>query len=107
MLGLICLNFSAMVLFCLAMSKHRKQVLAHKVSSLVVSCFRPSAWLLLVFTANLSVELYGWSIGPALFIGSLSVSILVLILLITYQVRRVPQFAFVLALMASISLLNA
>ncbi len=106
MLILICLNFSAMVLFCLAMSKHRKQVLAYKVSNFVVNLFRPLAWLLLLFTANLSGELFGWSIGLALFIGSLSVSILLLILLITYQAKRVPQFAIVFSLMVGISILN-
>jgi hypothetical protein len=106
MLVLICLNFSAMVLFCLAMSKHRRQVLTYQISSIVVRFFRPVAWLLLLFTANLSVELFGWSIGPVLFIGSLSVSILLLILLITYQVRRVPQFAIVLSLMVGISILT-
>ncbi len=107
MLILISLNFLAMVLFCLAMSKHREQVLTYKISTFIVSFFKPLAWLLLLFTANLSVEFFGWSIGPALFIGSLSVAILLLILLITYQVKRVPQFALVLSLMVSISILNS
>jgi len=81
-------------------------MLGHYVSNLLVSFFRPSAWLLLLLTANLSVEFFGWSIGPSLFIGSLTVSILLLILLITYQVRRLPQFAIVLSLMVGISIFN-
>ena len=81
-------------------------MLGHYVSNLLVSFFRSSAWLLRFFTANLSVELFGWSIGPSLFIGALTLSILLLILLITYQVRRLPQFATFLALMVGISIYN-
>lgn len=106
MLVLTSLNFAAMVLFCLAMTKHREVVLEQRISNLVVKFFKPLAWTLLTLTAYLSTHLYGWSIGPALFFGSLTVAILALILLLTYQVKKVPLIAIVLPLMASISMLN-
>ncbi|WP_057830019.1 DUF3325 domain-containing protein [Colwellia sp. TT2012] len=104
MLVLTSLSSSAMVLFCLAMSKHREQVLAYQVSSLVVRFLRPLAWLLLSFTAYLSVELFGWSIGPALLFGALTIATLLLILLLTYRAKIVPPLAIVISLLASISI---
>jgi hypothetical protein len=107
MLVLISLCFPVMALFCLAMNKHREQVLPQTVPKLVVRFFRPLAWLLLIFTAYLSIELFGWSIGPVLLFGALTVAILLLTLLLTYRANIVPQLAIVLSLMASISLLSA
>ena len=104
MLVLTSLCFIAMVLFCLAMTKHREQVIVHEVSILAVRFFRPLAWSLLSFTAYLSVELYGWSIGPALLFGALTIATLLLILLLTYRAKIVPKLAIVMSLMASISL---
>ena len=66
MLLLTSLCFTAMVLFCLAMSKHRQQIIEREVPNVVVRFFRPTAWLLLTCTAYLSIELFGWSIGSAL-----------------------------------------
>ena len=106
MLVLTCLCFTAMVLFCLAMSKHRQQIITQEVPNLMVLFFRPLAWLLLSFTAYLSVELFGWSIGPALLFGALTIAILLLTLLLTYYAKIVPQLAILVSLMASISLLN-
>ncbi|PKG85080.1 hypothetical protein CXF85_05600 [Colwellia sp. 75C3] len=107
MLLLSSLCFTAMALFCLAMSKHRQQIIAQEVPKLVVRFFRPAAWLLLTFTAYLSVELFGWSIGPALLFGALTMAILLLTLLLTYQAKIVPQLAILLSLISSISLLNS
>lgn len=104
------LCFSAMMLFCLAMHKHRKQVIDKKLPHLVVHCFKPLAWLLLLLAAYVSVELFGWSIGPALLFGALTVAILLLTLLLTYRAKIVLPLAFtlaaVLSLMASISLFS-
>jgi len=87
------LSFTTMVLFCLAMPKHREQVLSHELPSLLVIGFRPLAWLLLTITFYLNVDFYGWSIGPALFFGVLSASLLPLILLLTYRPKIVPLIA--------------
>ena len=104
MLVLTSLCFTAMVLFCLAMTKHREQVIVHEVSILTVRFFRPLAWSLLSFTAYLSVDMYGWSIGPALLFGALTIAILLLTLLLTYRAKIVPKLAIVMSLMASISI---
>jgi len=103
---LISLCFAAMVLFCLAMHKHRKQVIDKKLPHLVVYCLKPLAWLLLLLAAYVSVELFGWSIGPALLFGALTVAILLLTLLLTYRAKIVLPLAAVLSLMASISLFS-
>ncbi|TWX66336.1 DUF3325 domain-containing protein [Colwellia demingiae] len=103
MLILICLCFPAMVLLCLAMNKHREQVLTQTVPKLMIRFFRPLAWLLLMFTAYLSIELFGWSIGPALLFGALTIAVLLLTLLLTYRAKIVPQLAIVLPFMASLS----
>ncbi|KGJ97416.1 DUF3325 domain-containing protein [Colwellia psychrerythraea] len=107
MLVLTSLSFSIMVLFCLAMTKHREQVLESEVSMLAVRFFRPFAWLLLLFTGYLSVDMYGWSIGPALLFGALTIATLLLILLLTYRAKIVPELAIVLSLIASMSIFIA
>ena len=104
MLVLTSLCFTVMVLFCLAMTKHRQQVIAHEVSILAVGFFRPLAWLLLSFTAYISIELYGWSIGPALLFGALTMATLLLILLLTFRAKIVPPLAIVISIMASIAI---
>ncbi|OUR82571.1 hypothetical protein A9Q75_05880 [Colwellia psychrerythraea] len=104
MFVLISLCFSVMVLFCLAMKKHREQVLTQTVPNLVVLFFRPLAWLLLLLTAYLSVELFGWSIGLALLFGALTIATLLLTLLLTYRANIVPRLAIALPFMASLSI---
>lgn len=107
MLLLVCLSFTTMVLFCLAMEKHREQVFSIEMSGLLPRFFRPMAWLLLTLTAYTSVVLYGWSIGPALFFGALTAALLPLILLLTYQARLVPIFAVILPVVAITSFILA
>jgi hypothetical protein len=101
MLILTSLSFSAMVLFCLAMAKHREQVFEDKISIILVLFFKPFAWLLLSLTGYLSVDMYGWSIGPALLFGAITIAILSLTLLLTYRAKIVPQFAIIMLLIAS------
>jgi hypothetical protein len=96
MLLLIALSFTSMVLFCLAMPKHRTQMLTNELSWLLVATCKPLAWFLLMVTFYLSVECYGWSIGPALFFGVLSAALLALILLLTYRPKIIPSLAIVL-----------
>ncbi len=103
MFVLTSLSFSAMVLFCLAMDKHRKQVLEQKVPIIAVRFFRPIAWLILLFTTCLSVKQFGWSIGISVLFGALTVATLLLILLLTYRAKIVPQVAIALSLAASVS----
>ena len=100
MLLLICLSFTSMVLFCLAMEKHREQVLDAELPVILQSFFRPLAWTLLTFTAYVGVELYGWSIGPAVFFGALTASLFPLILLLTYKAKSVPIVAIILPTIA-------
>ncbi|NQY89977.1 MAG: DUF3325 domain-containing protein [Colwellia sp.] len=99
---LSCLSFSTMVLFCLAMDKHREQIIDIELPQLFVRTFRPLAWLLLVMTFYISTELYGWSIGPAFFFGALTAALLPLILLLTYKAKIVPILAIILPLAASV-----
>jgi len=104
MLVLISFSFAAMLLFCLAMTKHRKQVLEDEISSLAVRFFRPFAWLLLLFTGYLSVDMYGWSIGPSLLFGALTIATLLLILLLTYRPKSAPKLAVIMPTIAIIGL---
>ena len=101
MLLLMSLSFTSMVLFCLAMPKHREQVLSNELPALLVVSFRPFAWILLIITFFINVEFYGWSIGPALFFGVLSASLLPLILLLTYRPKIVPLLAIILPAITS------
>jgi hypothetical protein len=95
-----------MALFCLAMNKHRQQIIGQELPNIMVRFFRPSAWLLLMFTANLSIEQFGWSIGPALLFGALTIAILLLTLLLTYQAKRVLPLVVCLPLIALINFYN-
>ena len=104
MILLISLSFISMSLFCLAMKKHRKKLITQKLSPKVCRLFKPLAWLLLVFTLYISIGLYGWSIGPAVFIGALSGSLLPLILLLTYRAKMVPWLAFYLTIFSAVNL---
>ncbi len=106
MLLLTSLSFLAMVLFCLAMNKHRKQVFEQTLPKLAVLLFRPLAWFVLMFTAYLSVALFGWSIGPALLFGALTMATLLLILALTYRATIVPQLAVASLLITSASVLS-
>ena len=102
MLLLTCLSFSAMVLFCLAMEKHREQVFDIELPQLLSNAFRPLAWLLLVIIFYISGRLYGWSIGPAIFFGALTAALLPLILLLTYKAKIVPILAVILPLVSTV-----
>ena len=106
MLILTSLSFLVMVLFCLAMEKHRKQVFVQTMPKVAILLFRPLAWLALIFTAYLSVALFGWSIGPALLFGALTMATLLLILLLTYRAKIVPQLTIASLLIAGVSILS-
>jgi len=106
MLILTSLSFLVMVLFCLAMNKHRKQVFVQTVPKVAILLFRPLAWLVLIFTAYLSVALFGWSIGPALLFGALTMATLLLILALTYRAKIVPQLAIASLLIIGVSVLS-
>jgi len=97
---LISFSFTAMTLFCLAMPKHREQVLARELPLWFVASFRTLAWILLALTFYISVDFYGWSIGPALFFGALSGALLPLILSLTYYPKVVPLLATLLPVLA-------
>lgn len=103
MLLLTSLGFLAMVFFCLAMDKHRKQVLVQTMPKIATLLFRSLAWLVLFLTAYLSVTLFGWSIGPALLFGALTIATLLLILVLTYRAKIVPQLAIASLLIAGVS----
>lgn len=100
---LLSLSFVTMTLFCLAMEKHRKQIISLALPCFVNACFRPIAWLMLLLCFYLSVELYGWSIGPAVFFGALSGCLLPLILLLTYRAAIIPMLAVILPIISYIS----
>jgi hypothetical protein len=100
------LSFLTMVLFCLAMDKHRKQVLVQTMPKVAILLFRPLAWLVLFLTAYLSVTLFGWSIGPAFLFGALTMATLLLILVLTYRATIVPQLAVASLLITSASVLS-
>lgn len=103
MLLLISLCFLAMVLFCLAMPKHRQQVIAFSLPQQLIYCFRPLAWLVMVLSAYISVTLFGYSIGPALLFGALTVAVLLLILLLSYQAKVVLPLAITIATVLAIT----
>jgi hypothetical protein len=92
-----------MALFCMAMDKHRQQVIDKALPLMLTRSFRPLAWLLLVTTFYVSIELYGWSIGPAVFFGALTAALFALILLLTYQAKAVLILAIILPLVAVVS----
>ncbi len=100
MLLLMSLSFFTMSLFCVAMTKHRKQVFDLNVNNAIVLTFKPLAWLALLGTAYLSVKFYGWSIGPAVFVGVLTAAIFTIVLLVTYRAKSLPRLAVVLPLVA-------
>ena len=103
MIVLLSLSFTTMTLFCLAMAKHRKQIVSIELPRLVTACFRPLAWFMLLITVYLSVTFYGWSIGPAVFFGALSGSLVPLILLLTYRATIIPLLAVILPVISYIS----
>ncbi|MFT4724798.1 MAG: hypothetical protein ACJA0T_000265 [Colwellia sp.] len=105
MVLLLSLSFVTMTLFCLAMEKHRKQIFLTESPRFVKACFRPLAWLMLLITVYLSVSLYGWSIGPAVFFGALSGSLVPLIFLITFRANFIPLLAVFLTLFSSVNIL--
>jgi len=103
MILLMSLSFLAMVLFCLAMEKHRQQVINSELPPFLIHSFRPLAWLLLIITFYISGEIYGWSIGPAVYFGALTAALFSLILLLTYQARIVPLLSLISPLIACVN----
>jgi len=103
MILLMSLCFVSMTLFCLAMEKHRKQILSSKfinfpLPQIMVVSFKPLAWVMLFITLTISVEQYGWSIGSAVFFGALSGCLLPLILLLTYRANLIILVSVLLAI---------
>jgi len=90
---LLSLSFITMTLFCLAMEKHRKLILALDLPRSVQVCLRPLAWSMLIISFYLSIDLYGWSIGPVVFFGMLTGCLLPLILLLTFRPTIIPLLA--------------
>lgn len=105
MMLLMGFSFVGMTLFCLAMTKHRKQVFIRHVNPAIGQLFRPLAWLIMWVTFALSVQNYGWSIGPAVFFGALGAAVLFTILLLTYMARMLPWLAALVGIFASTSLI--
>lgn len=103
MILLISLSFITMTFFCLAMPKHRIQILPQKTDVKISLLFRPLAWLLLILTCYISVEYYGGSIGPTVFIGVLIAALVPLIFVLTYRPKMLPILSIALA---GISLVN-
>ena len=103
MLLLMSFSFFTISLFCVAMTKHRKQVFDLSINNRMVLVFRPLAWLSLLGTAYLSVEFYGWSIGPALFTGALTATIFTVVLLLTYRPKLLPGLAVALPIVAIVN----
>ncbi len=101
MLVLISLSFCVMVLFALAMTKHREQALSGDVSNLVIGLFRPLAWITLSFTVYISVQMFGWSIGLSVLFGALMLAALMVILLLTYHVKIILHIAILCSIFAS------
>lgn len=97
---LISLSFLSMSLFCLAMDKHRDDIISVELSPYLCYFFRPLAWGVLIITFYFSGQLYGWSIGPAVFFGALAGGLLPLIFLLTYRAKIIPLIAIVLPIMA-------
>jgi hypothetical protein len=93
-----------MSFFCLAMEKHREDIITAKLSPYLCYLFRPIAWILLLINFYISGQLYGWSIGPAVFFGALAGSLIPLILLLTYQAKIIPVVAITLPIVAYIIL---
>ena len=56
MLLLTSLSFLTMVLFCMAMEKHREQVIDRELPQFILRAFRPLAWVLLTITFYLSAQ---------------------------------------------------
>ena len=100
MLLLSCLSFTTMALFCLAMEKHQKQVIDTEIPAMITLLLRPLAWTQLTFTAYVGVEIYGWSIGPVVLLGAITIALLVLILLLTYKPKLVLIVAIILPFIA-------
>ncbi len=100
---LLLMSFFTMSLFCVAMTKHRKQVFNINFNNTLVLTLRPLAWLSLLGTAYLSVEFYGWSIGPSLLVGALSAAFFSVVLLLTYRPKWLPGFAVALPVVAIVN----
>jgi hypothetical protein len=82
--------------FCLAMEKHRENIITAELSPYLCVLFKPISWVLLIITFYISGQLYGWSIGPAVFFGALAGSLIPLILLLTYHAKVIPVVALFL-----------
>ncbi|MEI6894545.1 MAG: DUF3325 domain-containing protein [Colwellia sp.] len=100
---LLSLSFITMSCFCLAMEKHRKQIIMVELNACLSCFFRPLAWVLLISTFYMSSQLYGWTIGPVVFFGMLIGSLVPLILLLTYRAKAIPLVAILLPIVVYIS----
>jgi hypothetical protein len=100
----MCLSFPIMVLFSAAMPRHSEQIFQREINPSFALYFRTIAWVLLAFTFYLSGTLFGWSIGPAVFFGALTIAVLLLILLLTYREKIIMPLALVLPVLSGIFL---
>ncbi|CTP86268.1 DUF3325 domain-containing protein [Xanthomonas graminis] len=89
------LAFSGFVALCLAMEKHQLELYgAQRAAPARMRQLRSAGWLLLAAAFACCVTALGWSIGPVLWLGTLSASAALLTYgLLPYRPRAIVPLA--------------
>ena len=90
MLAAFSLSHAGLSALCLAMDRHRQQVLNTRGAPSWSKILRALGWTLLALACVYSVIGWGTSVGFVALLGMLSLSALIVVLLLTYM----PRFVF-------------
>lgn len=94
MIGLgLALPYAGFAALCLAMERHRQQVLRHRLAPGQRRALQVAGWLLVAVSPLPSVAWLGWGAGSVLWCGLLSAALLPLALLLAYAPRLVVPTA--------------
>ena len=91
----LCLAYSGLVLLCLAMSKHQRQLIGREIAGLRRIGIRAAGVVLLLVSFASAVAAYGWQAGPVTWFGLLAVGGLLLAMLLPHAPRAGLKLAWI------------
>lgn len=87
LIAALLLAYSGMLGLCLGLERHYKQVWHRPPSRASRHTLRVMGWLMLVASFAVSVQVWGWAMGPVGWFGLISMAALTLALLLPYVQR--------------------
>lgn len=99
----IYLVYLGLVLLSLTMKKHHTEVISKDVNKNLKIVFTLLGWLILIYTLFAFIKTIGLSLGITLWIGYITLAIVLIALSFTYIPKHLIKLSFALLILALIS----